>query len=305
MLSNTCVRQRAPLAIMLRPSWRYAAVAAALLSCAGQARAGESYGEIETKYIFGFTEGSGIGLEGEKEISPEFNTAFGKRDGSYTATETKLKYEFTPNQYIQFELGPIVSSHDIHDVTGLDDRSQVAFAGSFLEFRYLLLDRPASPLAVTLAIEPEWHRIDETSGETVANFGLETRINADLELVPDRTYLGGNLLYEPETTRDSTGTWTNETTIGGSLALSFRIVPSVVIGAEAWYLRHYEAFGLTAFTGDAVYVGPDLYVQISPKMFVSAAWNAQVAGHETGVVGPLDLTDFPRNRARLKLAVEF
>ena len=26
------------------------------------------YRDVETKYIFGFTEGSGIGLEGEKEV---------------------------------------------------------------------------------------------------------------------------------------------------------------------------------------------------------------------------------------------
>lgn len=279
-------------------------VIAALIAADRQARAEENFYEIETKYIFGFTEGSGIGLEGEKEFSPEFNAAFGRRDGSYIATETRLKYEFTPNQYVQIELGPMVSSHSIRNVTGLDDRNQTEFAGWFTELRYQLLDRPASPLAVTLAVEPEWHRIDETSGAPVENYALETRINADLEIVPDRLFLGSNLLYEPETTRDQFGTRTNETTIGASLALSYRVVPAVVIGAEAWYLQHYGGVGFAPFTGDAVYVGPNLYIQITPKMFVQAAWNVQVGGHEPGV-GALDLTDFPRNRARLKFAVEF
>jgi hypothetical protein len=95
----------------------------------------DSFYEIETKYIFGFTEGSGIGLEGEKEFSPVMVAAFGKRDGRYAATETKLEYEFTPNQYVQFELGPIVSSHNIQNVTGLDDRSQFRFGGLFGEIR--------------------------------------------------------------------------------------------------------------------------------------------------------------------------
>jgi hypothetical protein len=303
-MSMGCARA---LFAIIRCCWSCVLGGAAVLLIAGAvpANADEAYHEIETKYIFGFTEGSGIGLEGEKEFSPEISSAFGKRDGSYAATQTKLKYEFTPNQYVQFELGPVISSHAVHDVTGLDDRNQVAFAGWFTEFRYLILDRPASPLAVTLAVEPEWRRIDETSGEKVTNFGLETRINADLEIVPNRVFAGGNLLYEPETTRDSSGTWTNETTLGISAALSFRVVPSVVIGAEAWYLRHYEGLGLGAFTGDAVYVGPNLYVQISPKMFVTAAWNAQVAGHESGTPGAFDLTDFSRHRARLKFAVEF
>ncbi len=260
--------------------------------------------EIETKYIFGFTEGSGIGLEGEKELSPEIDGAFGKRDGSYTATETRLKYEFTPNQYVQIELGPMLSSHNIRNVTGLDDRNQTQFAGWFTELRYQLLDRPSSPLAVTLAVEPEWHRYDETGGAPVENYALETRINADLELVPDRLFFGSNLLYEPETTRDQTGSWLNEATIGASAALSYRVVPAVVIGGEAWYLRHYGGVSSMPFTGDAVFVGPNLYIQLTPKMFVQAAWNVQVGGHEPGV-GSLDLSDFPRNRARLKFAVEF
>jgi hypothetical protein len=265
-----------------------------------------AYREIETKYIFGFTEGSGIGLEGEKEFSPEMVTNFGKRDGRYAVTQTKLEYEFTPNQYVQFELGPIVSSHNILNVTGLDDRNQFAFGGFFGEIRYLMLDRgPTSPLAVTLSVEPEWHRIDETSGARVTNYGLEIKLNADLELVKNRLFLGANLLYEPETTKDDTGIWSNESTFGFSTALAFRILPQVTVGSELWYLRHYEGIGFNTFTGDAVYVGPTIYVQISPKVFMTAAWNTQIAGHEVGDPGRLDLTDFSRQRAKLKVAVEF
>jgi hypothetical protein len=288
-------------------NWFLVGASLLCLGITNSARAQDSaYREIETKYIFGFTEGSGIGLEGEKEFSPEMIASFGKRDGRYTATETKLEYEFTPNQYVQFELGPIVSSHNIQNVTGLDDRNQFAFGGFFGEIRYLLLDRgPSSPLAVTLSVEPEWHRIDETSGARVTNYGLETKINADLELVKNRLFLGVNLLYEPETTKDDTGVWSNESTFGISTALAFRILPQVTIGSELWYLRHYEGIGFNTFTGDAVYVGPTIYVQISPKVFMTAAWNTQIAGREVGDPGRLDLTDFSRQRAKLKVAVEF
>src|SRR5574340_546538 len=85
--------------------------------------------DIETKYIFGFTEGSGIGLEGEKEFSLDTEARIGKRDGRYWASESKLEFEFTPNQYVQFELGPLVSGHSIKNVTDLDDRHQLAFGG--------------------------------------------------------------------------------------------------------------------------------------------------------------------------------
>src|SRR5690349_6718084 len=79
--------------------------------------------EIETKYIFGFTDGSGIGIEGEKEFSVESVVNMGKRDGRYVASQTKLEYEFTPSQFVQFEFGALVSTHNIRNVTDLDDRN--------------------------------------------------------------------------------------------------------------------------------------------------------------------------------------
>src|SRR6266567_3646575 len=103
--------------------------------------------EIETKYIFGFTEGSGIGLEGEKEVSIDTTGRFGKRDGRYAASETKFEFEYTPNQYVQLEFGPLAAGHFIRDVTDLDNRSAFRPSGFFGEIRYLVLDRPDSPIA--------------------------------------------------------------------------------------------------------------------------------------------------------------
>jgi hypothetical protein len=268
------------------------------------------YRDIETKYVFGFTEGSGIGLEGEKEFSLDTEARIGKRDGRYFASESKLEFEFTPNQYVQFEFGPFVSAHSISNVTDLDNRNQLAIGGFFGEVRYMLLDRgPSSPLAVTLSAEPEWRRIDETSGERVTNLELELKVNADLELVPQRLYLGTNLLYEPEATHDPDHVgagWEMESKGGVSAALAYRIVPSVMIGAEAWYLRHYDGAWFNSFTGDAVLIGPTLFVQLSPKMFVAAAWNAQIWGREMDNPGAaLNLEEFSRHRAKLKVAVEF
>src|ERR1043165_771847 len=129
--------------------------AALLLVPAGGAHAQDSapvYRDVETIYIFGFTTGSGIGLEGEKEFSPETVMRFGKRDGRYTASETKFEFEFTPNQYVQIEFGPMASYHGISGVTDLDDRNRLAFSGVFGEIRYLLLERTSSqPLSVTVS----------------------------------------------------------------------------------------------------------------------------------------------------------
>lgn len=268
------------------------------------------YRDAETKYIFGFTEGSGIGLEGEKEFSWETVARFGKADGRYWASETKLEYEFTPNQYVQLEFGPLLSTHNSSNVSDMDNRNQVAFGGFFGEIRYLLLDRsPSSPLAVTLSSEGVWRRSDETTGQQVTNFELELKLNADLELIKNRLYLGANLLYEPEATHDPDhigAGWEKESTGGISGAISYRIIPAIFVGAELWYLRHYDGIWFNTYTGDAVYLGPTLYVQLSRKAFVTAAWNTQVTGHDVDVAGStLNLAEFSRHRAKLKLAVEF
>jgi hypothetical protein len=265
-----------------------------------------SWRDIETKYIFGFTIGSGIGLEGEKEFTVDSIGRFGKRDGHYAATETKYEFEFTPSQFIQIEFGALGSTHNISGVTDLDDRRQVAVSGGFAELRYLAIERTSSnPLAVTLAVEPTVRWIDETGGERVHNYELETIVNADLELVKNRLFAGFNLLYEPEVTWNSLGEAQREAKFGGSAALSLRVASNVVVGGEVWYLRHYDAANLTAFTGDAVMLGPTLYVQLTPKMFMTAAWNTQVWGREIGNPVSLNLAEFQRNRAKLKFAWEF
>ena len=267
------------------------------------------YRDAETKYIFGFTEGSGIGLEGEKEFSWETVARFGKADGRYWASETKLEYEFTPNQYVQLEFGPLLSTHNSSNVSDMDNRNQVAFGGFFGEIRYLLLDRsPSSPLAVTLSSEGVWRRSDETTGQQVTNFELELKLNADLELIKNRLYLGANLLYEPEATHDPDhigAGWEKESTGGISGAISYRIIPAIFVGAELWYLRHYDGIWFNTYTGDALYLGPTLYVQLSRKAFMTAAWNTQVRGHDIDIPGStLNLAEFSRHRAKLKLAVE-
>jgi hypothetical protein len=113
------------------------------------------------------------------------------------------------------------------------------------------------------------------------------------------------LLYEPEVTYNPTGEVQREAKFGGSAALSLRLASNVLVGGEVWYLRHYDAANLTAFTGDAVMLGPTFYVQFTPKMFMIAAWNTQVWGREIGNPVSLNLAEFQRHRARLKFAYEF
>jgi hypothetical protein len=191
-----------------RPLIYLGATAAVLCSAVGaEAQDDTAFHELETKYIFGnFTVGSSTGIEGEKAFKPETQAGFGKRGGSYAAGQAALELEYTPNQYVQIEFGPTVSYYDIHNVPGLDDGNMASINGFEGDFRSVLLDRGPSPIAVTASIEPEFHSRDEASGVKVLNLGLETKLEADTELVKNRLFLGFNLLYEPETTRAYLGT---------------------------------------------------------------------------------------------------
>jgi hypothetical protein len=208
--------------------------AAAVLVCQVSAQA-QDYGafhEIETKYIFGnFTVGSSTGIEGEKAFEPETQANFGKRGGRYSVGQTALEFEYTPTQYMQIEFGPSVSYYNIRNVPGLDDRNEVAVNGFEAALRSVIVDRGASPFAVTLSLEPEFHSRDETSGAKVVNYGLEAKLEADTELIKNRLFLGFNLLYEPETTLADLGMWSKESTFGVSSAFAYQIILNVVIGA--------------------------------------------------------------------------
>jgi len=289
-----------------RPSIRLGVTAMiAAFATAARAQDESAFHELETKYIFGdFTIGSSTGIEGERAFEPETEADFRKRAGRYGVGTTELELEYTPNQYVQIELGPTVSYYNINNVPGLANQNFGGPNGVEGTFRFLLLEPGPGRFAATLAIEPEFHTLDETSGQRVSNFGLENRLEADTELIKNRLYYAFNLFYEPETTSVPLAGSFNETTVGVSSALAFQIVPKVVVGADVWYFRHYDGIAFNSFTGDALYVGPTFFWQIAPKVLVSASWQANVAGREAGIPG-LDLDDFSRQRAKLLLEFEF
>src|SRR5574337_2100138 len=64
----------------------------------------DKFHDLETKYIFGFTDGADIGLEGEKAIDLETTTEAGIRTGTYGTIEQELEFEGVPSQYWGYEL---------------------------------------------------------------------------------------------------------------------------------------------------------------------------------------------------------
>jgi hypothetical protein len=261
--------------------------------------------EVDTEHLFGFVEGADIGKKGELEGESENEGGFGKRSGSYAAvvSTSMLKYSLTDD----FRVAPWVASsyHNISGVPGFADRHGFAFQGVGAELRLRLLDRERAPFGLTLNVSPHWSRIDDLTGERVSQFGAEFIALFDKELVHDRIYGAFNVLYDPAWTRLGSGEMQRNATVGVSAAISNRVSPWLFLGGEIRYMRAYEGVALNTLAGDALYVGPTAYVILSPKWNMTLAWNIQVAGHAVGDPGALDLVNFERHQARLRIGYHF
>jgi hypothetical protein len=304
----------------------FAALAAAGFLLAGTAAAGaqsaktpadanfvsNSFHDIETYNLFGFTQGSDIGQPGEKEIELETEMSARKRDGKYFTAEHHFAFAYNPTDRMHIEIGLGGISTDIKNVTNpvpFDNKRFNGLGFVSTEFKYLILNRgPESPIGLTFVVEPEYAWVDDGDGSKVRKFAVETRLQADTELIPSRLYLGSNIIYEPEVIHPKNGDPTeHESSLTFTGALSYRFVPKFALGAEVQYMRAYdEGIGLNHFAGDATYVGPSLWWQVSPKMFLSLAWGHQVRGNSKETPNDhLNLVDFSRDIGKAKIDYEF
>ena len=154
--------------------------------------------------------------------------------------------------------------------------------------------------------EPHWARIDEVSGALAQKFAVEFTVAADRELIKDTLFGAVNFIYEPEWVRiHATGEQERSSTIGASLALMAKVMPSVFLGGEVRYLRAYEGVALNAFAGEALFAGPSVFVNVNERLSLIAVWSTQIAGRPAGTDAALDLDNFERHRVKLKAVVSF
>ena len=263
-------------------------------------------GEIDTEHLFGFMIGTDVGDVGEKEIEGGTTARAGKRSGSYSALLQTVALEYTPTPNVRLEVTVAGARHDIVGVPQLDDRRRLAFDGLSFDMRYRMLDRAHAPFGLTINAEPHWGRVDETSGEPVARYGVDLTLAADKEIIPNRIVAAFNLLYMPEISRSRiTGIWSRQATVGVATALMAQVRPGIFVGTEARYLRSYEGLGLDSFEGHALFLGPTVYAKLSEHSWITLAWSFQVAGRSVEDTGSLDLTNFERHQATLKFGVTF
>jgi hypothetical protein len=268
--------------------------------------AGARADDIDTEHMFGFMIGTDIGHVGEREFQTETTGRFARSGGSYRALTQEFEVEFVPARDIRVELGGAFVAHQIYGIPGLEDRRQLTWQGLSLDVRYRFLDRETAPFGLTLAVESHSDRIDETTADRIRNFGAEFTLAFDRELVPNFLVAALNFIYQPEWTRFlASRAAEQEATVGAAIGLMAQIRPGVFLGGEARYLRHYDGIGLSEFEGQALFIGPVAYLQLSERSRLTAAWSVQAWGRPAGSVAALDLVNFERHQARLVFGMNF
>ncbi|MEP6840556.1 MAG: hypothetical protein ABJA75_21050 [Bradyrhizobium sp.] len=261
---------------------------------------------IDTEHIFAFMIGTDVGNVGEREFQTQTTGRFARSGGNYRAASQDFELEFVPVKNFRVELGSTVSAHDINGVPGFDDRRQMGWQGVSVDFRYRFLGRESAPLGLTVAVEPHADRIDEGTAVAVRKYGTDVIVAFDREIVPNVAVAALNLIYQPEWTRFvGTGVAEQESTIGAAFGMMAQIRPGFLLGGEARYLRKYEGIGLEEFSGQALFVGPTAYFQLSERSRLTASWGVQAWGRPAGSSAALDLVNFERHQARLVFGINF
>jgi hypothetical protein len=264
---------------------------------AGQAA--NPYYALDTKNLFGFLEGADIGEKGDRSLEFETTGSFGEAQGLYRSIEQEFIFENALTNSFGLELGAHVLGQDIRGAPDLPDFVGVNFMGVSAEFRYMVMHRTADvPIQVTLTVQPEYNSITE-AGRQANDVTATFRAIADVISSDRRLYGAVNLTYAPDASRLPGQLWNDVAVLSASAALSYRLTPPLMFGAEADYDRAYGGLVPRGFEGEAFYLGPTFHYQINEKIDLSAAFLAQTP------MGRVDFDEFPRQLAKLRLEVDF
>lgn len=262
-------------------------------------------GDIDSEHLFGFTEGSDLGVPGEVELEWETTARVGKRLGRFVALDTGLALKVPLANDFRLAPGVTFNAYEI-GAPGLPARLDGGVNGGFLETRLRLLDRRTGPFGLTLNIVPAYSSVDAGSGAAARSFGTEVGLLADHEVIPGKLVAALNTNFSFAATSLGNG---DERVRGSGIevagALAYRLGAGVFVGGEARYARTYDGLTLDRFAGHAVYLGPTVYTTLSPHAWASFTWSFQVAGRAEGEAGPLDLTGFDRHQMRLRVGYSF
>lgn len=271
--------------------------------------------DVDTEHLFGFSEGADAGEKGEQEVVSDTIGRFGKRvagpgKARYRVLDTKLGYQFDPIDRLSLEFGAFGTARRVRNVLDLDDKDYGTFDGVSIEVKYQVLKGSREqPLGLALELRPRFSRVLPIEGNGADIFDMESVLQLDLQLVPDRVWYGANVSFEPAAGRQrGHGPGYRSSTFLWSNAVVTRIGESTYLGPELRYLRGYAGTFLNRFESDALFLGPALHHRFTDKVWLTLAYAGQVRGRDAGpaLAGrTFGLDQFERSNLRVKFGMEF
>lgn len=271
--------------------------------------------DVDTEHLFGFTEGADAGEKGEQEVVIDTVTRVSKRrDGpgpsTYRVLETRFAYQFNPIDKLSIEFSSFGTLRRQRNIVDLDDKSYGTFDGVSMEVKYQFLKgTKEQPLGLALEVRPRFTRILPVEGNGANIFDLESLLQLDVQVVPDKLWYGSNISFEPAAGRQrGGGPGYRSSTFLWSNVLVGRIGENTYFGPEVRYLRGYEGIFLNQLESEALTVGPALHHRFTEKIWLTAAYAGQVWGRDadpTLAGRALGLNQFERHNVRVKFGMEF
>jgi hypothetical protein len=261
---------------------------------------------IDTEHVYGFMIGSDVGTAGEREFQTDITGRFSKQAGTYQALGQEFELELVPAANFRVEIGTTFAAYDVASVPRFMDHNEADWQGASLDLRYRFLDRETALFGLTLALESHGNRFDEITGSRAQNYGTELTLALERDLIPGLAVATLNLGYQPEWTHFvGVPTGEQESTLQVALGVMAQLRPGFLLGGEARYFRSYEGIGLDGLMGEAFFVGPTAYFQLSDRARLTASWSIQAWGRPAGASATLDLINYERQQARLVFGLNF
>jgi hypothetical protein len=278
-------------------------------------------------YFFGFSDPTDAGDPCTSEFTFESLVHAGKRDGRYVQSANGAEVAYTVATDVAVAVSVYGLSARWSDVTVLRETladagdgaavnglKRLAFDGISGELFVRVLSRsPGQPLAATVSVKPRWSRMDNITGYRAEGYGAELRLLLDAVLA-ERLFAAVNVNYVLGTQRFdiANAPWVNGSGTSVSAALTTlaygaeeQFIETVFVGIEARYKSLFDGLALNRERGSAFFFGPTLAIGFPGERIISFAWSPQITGRArpASAPGALDLDNFERHEARMKLAV--
>ncbi|HRK24005.1 MAG TPA: hypothetical protein PLQ11_03525 [Beijerinckiaceae bacterium] len=285
--------------------------------------------------IYGFSDNPDTpGKVGPANVKLGWIGLNGKRFGRYQVLTTTLESEYGLADWLSVTPSISLGAHNLNDVplvlgdrlaalaageTARDayfypNRNRGSFSALAAGFKMRLIERgklvngqlEGSPIGLAVTMEPKWTAVDDATGNRLTAFSFASAIIADTAIIPERLFWTVNLGAGLTSGRDRDARApVHASSLALSSALSYQFAPGVFLGVEARHERAYDGNSWKTYLGNATYLGPTLFLK-SGNWGLQAAWNAQIAGHAKDEPGQkLNLSQFERHRARLRLSYDF